>query len=486
MESLPPVNLGAVILSAFLLVFILRKGFQDYFVLKARVVFRPRKQFVLELMLCLMAGALTAVFNMVVYDFPLITAFNLLSGVVASGFFLSLDMALGRERLMILGARENGESEARLQHLNPMSRVFLMIAIITSVFFAMVLVLVLIRDVNWLAGIAGSPEEVMQAEATVAYEILFIVAVLMGLVINIIYSYSRNLKLLFQNQTAVLERVSHGDFTQKVPVVTANEFGVIAGYTNSMIDGLEHRIALLSALKVAEEVQKNLLPHQPPKVPGTVVAATSIYSDETGGDYYDFFSPTNGDLVAVIGDISGHGIGAALLMSEARAILRMALDRQVDLPRITSEVNSRLAKDIGETGSFLTLFIVLIDPRAKTLTWVRGGHDPALLFDPVNDNFRELGGGGPALGLSENIPFESESLEGWSSGSILVLATDGIWETHNPQGEMFGKTRLKEIIKKYAELHPQKAIDAVFASLKEFRGNTPQEDDVTLVLIKLT
>ncbi|NIQ92700.1 MAG: phosphatase, partial [Deltaproteobacteria bacterium] len=109
-----------------------------------------------------------------------------------------------------------------------------------------------------------------------------------------IISYSKNLKLLFENETNVLERVTQGDLSRLVPVATNDEFGVIAGHTNTMIDGLRHRLQLITALKLAEEVQQNLLPTEPPSYPGLDIAGISNYCDETGGDYYDYFRLSNG------------------------------------------------------------------------------------------------------------------------------------------------------------------------------------------------
>ncbi|MBW2540443.1 MAG: stage II sporulation protein E, partial [Deltaproteobacteria bacterium] len=142
---------------------------------------------------------------------------------------------------------------------------------------AVIIIVVISRDFAWLAGIEPNPTSLAQAQLSVMYEVLFIMAVLLGLVVNLIFSYSRNLKLLFENETDILERVSRGDLSRRVPVATNDEFGVIAGHTNTMIRGLKHRIKLLSALKMAEELQQNLLPQHPPAHPGLDVAGKIIY-----------------------------------------------------------------------------------------------------------------------------------------------------------------------------------------------------------------
>jgi sigma-B regulation protein RsbU (phosphoserine phosphatase) len=268
-------------------------------------------------------------------------------------------------------------------------------------------------------------------------------------------------------------------------VATNDEFGVIAGHTNTMIEGLRHRLKLITALKLAEEVQQNLLPQEPPSLPGLDVAGTSIYCDETGGDYYDYFEFSNDRLGVVVADASGHGVGAALLMTTARALLRQRAAMTGDLARIVSDVNQELFRDVQESGRFMTMFLLEIDPTAKTLRWVRGGHDPAILYDAAEDTFSELGGEGMALGVDKNFEYMESSREGWTSGSIVIVGTDGIREAHNEQSEMFGLDRLRQVIRNHGSQPAETIQQAVIAALRTFQGDAPQEDDITLVVVKL-
>ena len=174
-----------------------------------------------------------------------------------------------------------------------MTRKFSLVAFTTAIFVTAVVVLVFARDIVWLSKIDQNAAALARAQWSVAKEMFFIMAVLLALVVNLIVSYSRNLRLLFNNETDVLERVSRGDLSRTVPVATRDEFGVIAGHTNTMIRGLRHRTKLITALKLAEEVQQNLLPVTAPDHPGLDLSGTSIYCDETGGDYYDFFKLPN-------------------------------------------------------------------------------------------------------------------------------------------------------------------------------------------------
>jgi sigma-B regulation protein RsbU (phosphoserine phosphatase) len=252
-----------------------------------------------------------------------------------------------------------------------------------------------------------------------------------------------------------------------------------------MINGLRHRIELVTALKLAEEVQQNLLPQEPPSLVGLDIAGTSKYCDETGGDYYDYLELPNGSLGVVVADVSEHGVGAALLMTTARALIRQRAAMTGDIARIVTDVNQELYKDVRETGRFMTMFFLEIDVSGKMLRWVRAGHDPAIFYDAAKGNFDELAGEGMALGVDKNIEFHEFGRQGWSAGSVIVVGTDGIREATGEQGEMFGLDRLREVIRKNVT-EPADAIQkAIINELCIFQGDAPQQDDMTLVVVKL-
>jgi sigma-B regulation protein RsbU (phosphoserine phosphatase) len=119
------------------------------------------------------------------------------------------------------------------------------------------------------------------------------------------------------------------------------------------------------------------------------------------------------------------------------------------------------------------------------MEWVRAGHDPALLYDPETDHFTELKGRGIVLGVDDSYHYHTEHLEGLRPGQIIVLFTDGIWETHNSIGQTFGKDRLKEVIRKTAEKGTDKIVYSILETVKIFRAPLEPEDDMTLVVIKI-
>jgi sigma-B regulation protein RsbU (phosphoserine phosphatase) len=485
MAELPPVNLGVHIFAAYAVALVLRRPFENRWVRVADEVSQPKRQFVFDFLLGLMAGLLAAFLNIAIHDFPTLSTLSLIYGVLIYSFFIALDMSLARERTIILSALAKNRTQPPPKRLYSMTRRFTLVAVATALCVSVVNLSVIARDMSWLTTVGTDPGATREAILSVTYEILFIMAVLLGLAINLIVSYSRNLKLLFENETGVLERVTNGDLSRLVPVATRDEFGLIAGHTNTMIEGLRHRIELISALKLAEEVQRTLLPASPPKVPGIDLSGASIYCNETGGDYYDYILLPQDRLGIVVADVSGHGIDAALFMASARAFLLSGTQGFASPSRLAGDVNRYVTRDSASTGRFMSLFFLEIDPAAKTLRWVRAGHEPALLYDPAGAVFHELNGEGIAMGVVEQAEYRDYSQQGWAPGSVVVIGTDGITETRNAAGQFFGAERVRQIVAAHAAA-PAAAIQAaVIQAVQTFRGESPQEDDVTLVVVKL-
>ncbi len=424
-------------------------------------------------------------YNIMVYNFPALSGLKVVLGCGIAGFFLSLDTALARERAVIHQAYKSNRFLSPPKRLYSMTRKLSLVAFAATLFVAAIIGLVIAGDVAWLAKIGQSGMSLAQAQGSVTYEVFFVMVVLLVWVVNLIVSYSGNLKLLFENETNVLESVSQGDLSKLVPVATNDEFGVIAGHTNTMINGLRHRIQLITALKLAEEVQQNLLPQNPPSLVGLDIAGTSKYCDETGGDYYDYLALPKGGLGVIVADVSEHGVGAALLMTTARALIRQRAAMTGDIARIVTDVNKELYKDVKETGRFMTMFFMEIDVSSKMLCWVRAGHDPAIFYDAGEDSFDELAGEGMALGVDKNIEFQEFSRQGWTAGSVVVVGTDGIREAFNLEGEMFGLDRLREVIRMNVSKSADAIQKAIINEVSIFQGNAPQQDDMTIVVVKL-
>jgi len=468
---------------SFLIVLLLHPVLSRRLVHPRAVSSQPMIQFFTSLAIIATMGGITAVFNMLFLNFPIVSAGMFVLGYLIVGFFISADIALSRQLTVIQEALAKGTTLIP-DRLYSISRKFLVIAFTTALIVAMTIFLVISRDIAWLMSATRDENLSMTANRSVLIEILFVIGIVLGYTINLIVSFSRNLKLLFQNQTNVLEKVADGDFSWMVPIATNDEFGLIAGYTNRMIKGLKHRIQLISALKIAEDVQQNLLPRIPPEYRGLDIAGKSIYCDETGGDYYDYLNLSDSRIGVVIADAADHGIGSALQMTSARAFLRFGAKTYQGPALLLSEVNQFLSRDSADSGRFMTMFFVEIDTDAQSLRWVRAGHEPALLYDPHRDRFEELMGEGLALGIDENFVYEDNLRQGWLRQHILFIGTDGIRETRNFQGQFFGMERIRQVIRDQAHQDAKEIMNAMIKTLQEFCDQKRWEDDITLVIIK--
>ena len=247
------------------------------------------------------------------------------------------------------------------------------------------------------------------------------------------------------------------------------------------------RDRLRQSLELAREIQQILLPKKNPKIKGLEVAGKSVYCDETGGDYFDFIKfkeKQREKLGVVVGDVAGHGISSALIMTSVRSALRQRLALPGSISQIITDVNCQLSGDLADHGQFVTLFYMLVDPARQTLEWVRAGHDPAILYDPVADDFSELQGSGMALGIDMHFQYEKNQRENFSEGNIVVLATDGVWEARNKSGQMFGRTAVCDIIRNNHAATADEIMEDIIKQIKIFLKESKPEDDLTIVVIR--
>ena len=330
-----------------------------------------------------------------------------------------------------------------------------------------------------------NPEYVIRS---LLYLTAFLLAVALGVAAILSRLFSSSIIRPVSRMEAAMARVEAGDFGATVAVNTNDELGALAEHFNQMTEGLKERVRLRRSLDLAKEVQQNLLPQKTPAVHGLDIAGRSIYCDETGGDYYDFLDSQElgeGKLGVLIGDVSGHGLPSALLMATARAFLRQRSDLPGSLDVMISDVNRQLTRDVEESGRFMTLFYLTIDLTNQKLSWVRAGHDPAVFYDPATGSFEELRGSGMALGVDAEGQYAQNVKSNLKPGQIILLGTDGIWETQNPDGEMFGKNRVCEIIRKKSNAAAEKILDTIVTEVQRFRKKLDPADDITLVVIKI-
>jgi sigma-B regulation protein RsbU (phosphoserine phosphatase) len=290
----------------------------------------------------------------------------------------------------------------------------------------------------------------------------------------------------------VLKGIRAGRLEDKVPVATNDELGYTGDVVNDMVEGLKERDQLRTSLFLAGELQKNFLPAQAPEIPGLDVAGSCLYCVETGGDYFDFFMRDD-RLVVVVGDVSGHGIQAALLMASARGALRQRAALAGAPAEIIRDVNMLLAQDTYGSGMFMSLFYLEIDPFAGNMTWVRAGHDPALVLTKTGGGapaveVDELMGRGMILGVDSSAGF-TQDVRPFKQGEVVFLGTDGIWEARNTSGDMFGRDAMRRLLCDHA-LGKSGSMGDMLGALQQglinHVGGTHFEDDVTMAAVHFT
>ncbi len=281
--------------------------------------------------------------------------------------------------------------------------------------------------------------------------------------------------------------LASGNFGSPIETAGEDEVGDLTRNFNKMSQQLRKGFMLQEAMNIAREVQQNLLPKESYSTDDLEFGGLSIYCDETGGDYYDVIPSQDnpGQLSVVVGDVVGHGIGAALLMATVRALIRSRVAQAGSLSEIICDVNKLLCLDTVQSGNFVTLFFLVVDRDARTLRWIRCGHEPAIVLDSTTGEFSEIRGDGLALGFEASWCYEESHLKLDHGEKLILVGSDGVWDVENAAGESFGKERVKAIMQKHCSLSPNGILQKITTEIELFRDNHPQNDDITLALVKL-
>ncbi|MEM9347823.1 MAG: SpoIIE family protein phosphatase [Planctomycetota bacterium] len=309
--------------------------------------------------------------------------------------------------------------------------------------------------------------------------------VLLTLVLG--YLVSRKISLPVIQLEGHLKQVGAGEFDQKIDLRGTQEFAHLSETVNQMSADLRERIELRRSLAMAMEVQQSLLPDTLPRVEGLQIAGTSNYCDQTGGDYYDFLSlagHTDQSISIVVGDVMGHGIAAAMLMATARGILRSRCCEPGTTGELIGHLNEQLVQ-VTQGQRFMTMIMASVDASTRQVSWASAGHDMPFIYDPDQQAFIDLEGGGLPLGVMEEESYEEYVTEPLPPGTTIAFMTDGVFEARNKAEKLYGKDRIKQILQaNHAE--SAKAIAAKLEQdLDQFQAGTPQEDDITFVIVKL-
>lgn len=239
-------------------------------------------------------------------------------------------------------------------------------------------------------------------------------------------------------------------------------------------------------VEIAREVQQRLFPQKLPPIPGLDYSGACRPALGVGGDYYDFLALPGGRLGVAVGDVSGKGIAAALMMATLQASLRgEAMRGSENLGRMIAGVN-RLVFDASTANRYATFFYAEFDPERRELTYVNAGHNPPMLFRAGGNGagVQRLDVGGTVIGLLESFPFRQATVT-LDRGDMLVAYTDGVSEAMNPADEEWGEARMMEVLEHCRGLAAARTIEYVMAGADAFASGAPQHDDMTLVVMNV-
>ncbi len=236
-------------------------------------------------------------------------------------------------------------------------------------------------------------------------------------------------------------------------------------------------------LQLAATVQQHLFPDGPPQVAGYDLAGAAFPAAATCGDYYDFVPMSDGALALVVADVSGHGLGPALVMAQTRAYLRSLCLTTSDLALIAGGINRFLEHDLQE-NFFVTMLLVRLEPASGHLSWVSCAHPSGYIIDRSGRITTELASKCLPLGLFLDRWKCSTDEATLQSGELTVLVTDGVLESESPDGTEFGADRCLEVVSQHREGSAAEIVEAVFRAVRDFTGGREQADDVTIVVCK--
>ncbi len=277
--------------------------------------------------------------------------------------------------------------------------------------------------------------------------------------------------------------IAEGRFTEdhlKV-LTTLASVAAIRVENGRLVEARLERERLERELALASEIQQRFQPTAPPHIAGYELQGISFPCYEIGGDYYDFIERDDGRLVIALGDVSGKGTAAALLMSSLHAAIHAQSASHDSLVATISAVNRYLADNIP-ANRFVTLFYAELDPESGALSFLNAGHNPPLIVHAAG-TVEQLASGGLPLGIKPDAEYR-EGRTQLQLGDVLVIYSDGVTEAVSPTGEEFGPTRLYEVVQRNVEASAAGIRDRIESSLTKFAQGTSAADDITLVIVK--
>ena len=314
---------------------------------------------------------------------------------------------------------------------------------------------------------------------------------LIGFALVIVVPVSKRLTGPLTTLTDAVGRIARGDFAARVPETGGGEVEALATAFNKMAGDLQQQQELLVGqerlkreLELGRQIQSEMLPHESLRFGLTEVKGMSIPAREVGGDFFNYFALDNGHVALLVGDVSGKGVGAALLMANFQAALRTRLTLGHDLASIADAID----RDVAATaprGLYTTLFVGIYDPTTKRLRYVNAGHNPQ--FALRRGLLERLSSTGTPIGLLPGRGYTQQEIQ-LATGDFLFFYTDGIVETENEAGDQFGPERLEQLLINTVTADtagPDAVLQRVESAVRTFRGAAEPFDDATSMVVRI-
>jgi serine phosphatase RsbU (regulator of sigma subunit) len=294
-----------------------------------------------------------------------------------------------------------------------------------------------------------------------------------------------------------METVGSGELEHKLGRFSETEFDRMSGIFNKMTDSLKRMMLELAEtvrenervrreLEIATEIQQSIFPEHPPEIEGLEIEAKSVPAKEVGGDYYDFLSvPSRDQIGFIIADASGKGLPGTLYMTRSRSVFRVISSEDAHPGETLSRSNSYIAADASSgKGMFITVLYLLYDKKKKQMTCANAGHYSPLWFKAKEKVFAEITTSGVPVGILSEQTYQEETIQ-LASQDLLVMYTDGVTEAKAGDGSMFGIERLKRVIEQNSSLSAHDLFVKIQTGIKEFIGQAPPFDDLTLIVVRV-
>ncbi len=275
----------------------------------------------------------------------------------------------------------------------------------------------------------------------------------------------------------------HRDETRTLAMAILDLRRRLVGYLEDLTRVTAEKERITSSLAIARDIQRGLLPTAPPEAPGFDIAGWSEAADETGGDFYDWIVTPRGEIVFVLADVTGHGVGPSLMAAVCRAYARATLVDNSPIEPLVERLN-RLVHGDSRSGQFVTFFAGVLAPSSRRLTIVSAGHGPILLYRHRERRVVESPTHGLPLGVVDSLDADPGTHLTLELGDILLVVSDGFFEWPNIAGEQFGQERLEAAFLAAAQDNAANIIERVRSEVYRFTAGTVQPDDMTALVVR--